>query len=161
MTMALPTQEARAADSTAPTVVASQSASGAIVGVVVTSGKAPVARATVTAVRAGGGTRATLSGSDGVYSFADLTPGAWSLTVQSDGNPDVAIPPLEVVASKATRYDVVVNGAATAANAAAGTPAAVIPTVPLALQAPPASSGVDNETPFAFGDFTWLNGTPP
>jgi hypothetical protein len=33
-------------------------------------------------------------------------------------------------------------------------------TVPEALQEPPAVKGVDNETPFAFGDFTWLNGTP-
>lgn len=29
-----------------------------------------------------------------------------------------------------------------------------------ALEAPDATSGVDNVTPFAFGDFTWLNGTP-
>jgi hypothetical protein len=34
------------------------------------------------------------------------------------------------------------------------------PVLPDALQAPAATSGVDNFTPFAFGDFTWLNGTP-
>jgi hypothetical protein len=28
------------------------------------------------------------------------------------------------------------------------------------LSAPPAPPAVDNQTPFAFGDFTWLNGTP-
>jgi len=32
--------------------------------------------------------------------------------------------------------------------------------IPEALQAPAATTGVDNFTPFAYGDFTWLNGTP-
>jgi hypothetical protein len=32
--------------------------------------------------------------------------------------------------------------------------------IPDALQSPAATSGVDNFTPFAFGDFTWLNGSP-
>jgi hypothetical protein len=34
------------------------------------------------------------------------------------------------------------------------------PAIPLALQAPESTPGVDNFTPFAFGDFTWLNGSP-
>jgi hypothetical protein len=32
--------------------------------------------------------------------------------------------------------------------------------LPEALEAPEAAPGVDNFTPFAYGDFTWLNGTP-
>ena len=32
--------------------------------------------------------------------------------------------------------------------------------VPDAMQAPEPPPAVDNDTPFAFGDFTWLNGTP-
>jgi hypothetical protein len=32
--------------------------------------------------------------------------------------------------------------------------------IPEALQAPESTPGVDNFTPFAYGDFTWLNGTP-
>jgi Putative beta-barrel porin-2, OmpL-like. bbp2/Carboxypeptidase regulatory-like domain len=32
--------------------------------------------------------------------------------------------------------------------------------IPEALQAPPIVVGVDNDTPFAYGDFTWLNGSP-
>jgi len=32
--------------------------------------------------------------------------------------------------------------------------------LPEALEAPEPTSGVDNFTPFAYGDFTWLNGTP-
>ncbi|MBI2681220.1 MAG: TonB-dependent receptor [Candidatus Solibacter usitatus] len=31
--------------------------------------------------------------------------------------------------------------------------------IPDALQAPPSVAGVDNFTPFAYGDFTWLNGS--
>jgi hypothetical protein len=34
------------------------------------------------------------------------------------------------------------------------------PQVPDALATPDAAPAVDNDTPFAFGDFTWLNGTP-
>jgi hypothetical protein len=34
------------------------------------------------------------------------------------------------------------------------------PVIPEALQAPETTTGVDNFTPFAYGDFTWLNGTP-
>src|ERR1700733_11931696 len=63
------TLPAEAADSAAPMVKVS---SGAIVGIVTNSAKLPVAHATVTAVKTDGGIRATVSGSDGVYSFADL-----------------------------------------------------------------------------------------
>ncbi len=34
------------------------------------------------------------------------------------------------------------------------------PSFPEALQSPDSTPGVDNFTPFAYGDFTWLNGTP-
>ena len=52
-------------------------AAGAIVGVVADSAKLPIAHAMVTARQVGGsGIRATISGSDGVYSFNDLPPAA-------------------------------------------------------------------------------------
>ncbi len=35
-----------------------------------------------------------------------------------------------------------------------------VPPIPEALQAPEPGPAVDNFTPFAFGDFTWLNGSP-
>lgn len=38
--------------------------------------------------------------------------------------------------------------------------AAASQSVPEGLQSPDATEGVDNVTPFAFGDFTWLNGAP-
>jgi nucleoid-associated protein YgaU len=46
------------------------------------------------------------------------------------------------------------------APAAPAAPAPAAPAIPEALQAPDATPGVDNFTPFAYGDFTWLNGTP-
>jgi hypothetical protein len=39
------------------------------------------------------------------------------------------------------------------------TPATPAHVLPEALEAPEATTGVDNFTPFAFADFTWLNGT--
>ncbi len=87
-----------------------RTSSGAIVGIVTGAAKLPIAGATVTAVRVdGGGIRATVSGSDGVYSFADLAPGEWSITVQADGYPDATAPGLQVVAGKATRHDLAMN----------------------------------------------------
>ena len=45
--------------------------------------------------------------------------------------------------------------------AAAPAPAApAAPSIPESLQSPDSTPGVDNFTPFAYGDFTWLNGTP-
>jgi hypothetical protein len=187
----------QAEESPAPMVKASP---GAIVGIVTNSAKLPIAGATVTASRVdGGGIRATVSSSDGIYSFADLPPGAWSVTVQVEGYPDATVPSLQVVASKATRHDLVMNVPAPAtaplpALAAAQTPekpalqaetaaaakskstsslwsalwdapkpkpaAPDAQSVPDALHSPDAAEGVDNFTPFAFGDFTWLNGSP-
>ena len=133
---------------------------GTIVGIVTNSAKLPVAHATVTAIRVdGSGIHATLSGSDGVYSFPDLPPGTWSVISELDGYPEAVAHPLVVVANKATRYDIVMNvpAPAPAPLVAAAAPA---PTVPLGLQAPEPGPEVDNETPFAFADFTWMNATP-
>jgi putative OmpL-like beta-barrel porin-2/carboxypeptidase family protein len=152
---------------------------GAIVGLVTDAAGAPVARATVTAVRAdGNGIRATVSGSDGVYSFADLPPGAWSVTAELAGAPAVTAQSLVVTSGKATRHDLVMSVTAPAgpAVAAAATPApatapAAAPAtlaqlvaqevariVPEALQAPAPAPAVDTQTPFAVGDLGWANG---
>jgi hypothetical protein len=175
---------ANAQGASPPVVPVVKVAPGAIVGIIRNSAKLPVAGATITALRAGGGIRATVSGSDGVFSFADVPPGAWSLTASVDGYADVEVSSLQVVGNKATRSDIVMNVpgqapavppalAAAPAPAPAPAPAAaeqpatvaqmtatVAQMVPLALQAPEATTGVDNFTPFAFGDFTWLNGSP-
>jgi hypothetical protein len=147
-----------------PLAIAAKTSSGTIVGVVTDSANKPVAHATVLASKVGGaGIRATISGSDGVYSFADLPAGEWSLTLQADGYPDTNGHSLYVTASKATRYDVTLAGGSKQKSApvvAAVARPAPQQTVPLGLQAPDETDGVDNFTPFAFGDFTWLNGSP-
>jgi hypothetical protein len=160
-------------------LAASAAELGAIVGLITTQAGAPVAHATVTALRADGGAiRATVAGSDGVYSFADLTPGNWSVTAEAPHAPSVTAPALLVVAGKSTRSDLVMNvgptvpapgapaapavaGAPAAAPAAtaAATAAAVAAVVPEALQAPEPGPAVDTQTPFAVGDLGWMNGT--
>jgi hypothetical protein len=160
-------------------LAASAAELGAIVGLITTQAGAPVAHATVTALRADGGAiRATVAGSDGVYSFADLTPGNWSVTAEAPHAPSVTAPVLLVVAGKSTRSDLVMNvgptvpapgapaapavaGAPAAAPAAtaAATAAAVAAVVPEALQAPEPGPAVDTQTPFAVGDLGWMNGT--
>jgi hypothetical protein len=104
-------------------------AAGTIVGVIRNSANVPVAYATVTATRTDGtAIRSTLSGSDGVYSFADLPPGEWSVTAQSDGLPEVALAPVTVTALKATRSDILLRGtqAAPAVASAASVPSPVV-----------------------------------
>jgi putative OmpL-like beta-barrel porin-2/carboxypeptidase family protein len=143
-------------------------AAGTIVGVVMNAAKAPVGGATVTAVRAGGGIRSTISGSDGLYSFADVAPGSWSLTTTVDGFPDVTLPPVTVVAGKPARRDIVMSvptsaipapALALAPRAPAPAPAAVA-TVPEALQSPDPGPEVDLKTPWAnVGYVGWMNGT--
>jgi hypothetical protein len=152
-----------------------QSAPGTIVGIITNSTKMPVARATVTARKADGGAiRATLSGTDGVYAFADLPAGIWSIVAEVDGFPSVEVGSLQVLAGKSTRRDLVINapGAPLPALAAVAPVPAPAPMsdktfrekltqfIPDALQSPEPTTGVDNETPFAYGDFTWLNGSP-
>jgi hypothetical protein len=160
-----------------PAARAAEPVVGAIVGVVSNAAGAPVPRATVTALRADGGAiRATVSGSDGVYSFGDLPPGVWSITAQAGGAPQVLVPSLTVLAGQATRHDIVMNVAApvaapapavaaaaaaptAAAPSPAATAAAIAAVLPEALQAPEPEPAVDTQTPFAVGDIGWMNGT--
>jgi hypothetical protein len=185
---------------------------GAITGLIRNSAKVPVSGATVTAANLETNVlRATVSGSDGIYTFADLTPGTWAVSSQSEGYPDSAVSSVQVVAGRAARADIAM-APTTAAPAApvepvvpalisremlksdtntdpvavasltlpplsafdksAGTPypapqapvaTAAFPTpgpnAPAPQAAPPAPE-VDNNTPFADWDWTWLNGNP-
>jgi Putative beta-barrel porin-2, OmpL-like. bbp2/Carboxypeptidase regulatory-like domain len=145
--------------------VTRNAAYGTIVGVVTTATKAPLGGATVTAIRVGGGIRSTISGSDGIYSFADVPAGSWSLTITVERLPDLQLPPIEVVAGKATRRDIAMN---TPENAGQGSSLALAPvpvpatppSVPEALQAPEPAPEVDHQTPWAdVGYVGWMNGT--
>jgi Putative beta-barrel porin-2, OmpL-like. bbp2/Carboxypeptidase regulatory-like domain len=184
------------------TTVDSKTALGALVGVVRDAAGRPVGGATVTATRTdASGVRAAIAGSDGVFSFADLPPGAWSLTVQANGYPDAKLASVTVSPLQAMRSDIVMNGSGSGDGAgksgAAAAPAAAAPgtlkglssqfvraitfaTMPdtnLVAQntqpggapaagaqsgpaAPAAAADPDKSAPFAFGDFTWLNGNP-
>jgi hypothetical protein len=171
-----------AADNAAPP---SANAPGTIVGLVTNAAKTPVAGATVTAIRQGGGIRATISNSEGIYSFADVVPGTWSLTTSIDGSADVLIQGISVLASKATRRDIVMNvptaksvpslalapessvipvapmaRVAPVVAAPAAGPTVVAATVPEALQSPEPGPEVDLKTPWAdIGYVGWMNGT--
>ena len=87
-------------------------------------------------------------------------------TLVASLNPAVALPITTAVPTTAATPwpTTAASGSAPApvpAQGSAPAPAAApAPTLPEALQAPDATPGVDNFTPFAFGDFTWLNGTP-
>jgi hypothetical protein len=135
---------------------------GTVVGLVTDAAKAPIGGATVTAIRAGGGIRSTISGSDGIYSFADVLPGSWSLTITVEGLPDVRVPSLNVVAGRATRHDIAMNIAVTPKPSAPALASAApaLPTLPEALQAPESGPEVDTQTPWAnVGYVGWMNGT--
>jgi hypothetical protein len=136
---------------------------GTIVGLVRDAAKAPIGGATVTAIRAGGGIRSTISGSDGIYSFADVPPGLWSLTITVEGSPDVRVPSLNVVAGTATRHDIVMNIAVTpkpSVPALASVAPVAVPKISEALQEPEPGPENDTQTPWAnVGYVGWMNGT--
>jgi hypothetical protein len=155
---------------------------GTIVGIVTNAAKRPMGGVTVTAVRQGGGIRATISGSDGVYSFADLPVGSWSVTATVEGYPESLAAGIKVTPDKTTRSDIVLNlpaAPASAPPAVASTPAAPAPaptppaavsapvaaarpapTFPEALQSPEPAPEVDDKTPWAdVGYVGWMNGT--
>jgi hypothetical protein len=156
---------ALAAGSATPFALAADVAAsaGAIVGVVTNSAKGAVAHATVTARKSDGSAiRATLSAGDGLYAFSDLPPGTWLITAHVDGAPD-ATASVTVAANAAARSDLLLAVAPSSTPAPASAAAAVaatLPTVPEGLQAPDPGPAVDNDTPFAFADFSWLNATP-
>ena len=150
--------------------VAAAETRGSLVGIVSNQSKAPLSGATVTAISQDGSIRSTVSGSDGIYSFADVPPGSWSLTIAVDGVPDTMVPSIEVASRKATRRDVLVSAgvsfqtsAPELASASSGNslPRAVLsPTIPEALQAPDPAPDVDTMTPWAdIGYVGWMNGT--
>ena len=138
---------------------------GTIVGMVSNAARRPVPGATVTAVRQGGGVRSAISGSDGVYSFADVPLGSWSISATVEGSTDSPVSSVSVVANKANRVDLVLNieSPARTPPALAMTPlpgASVAASMPEALQSSDAAPAVDTQTPWAdVGYVGWMNGT--
>jgi hypothetical protein len=101
-------QPALAQDLSTPTPSAQvQPLFGAIAGVVRNSAKAPVAGAMVTVTRTDGkGIWTTISGTDGIYSVPNVSPGEYGVTAQADGYPDFAVSTLQVQAGRAVRTDI-------------------------------------------------------
>src|SRR5579862_1398111 len=65
----------------AATARAAEPMVGAIVGIVENAARTPIPHATVTAMRTDGtAIRATVAGTDGVFTFGDLPPGEWTIT---------------------------------------------------------------------------------
>ena len=235
-------------NSAPPVPTVARTALGTIAGVVRDASKHPVPDAMVTATRLDGNSiRTTISNSEGVYSFADMPAGTYSVTSQAEGYTEVSTASMQVSAGRPTRSNIIMTfteAGALAVNAvgvvpaslpdspakvggddprdanssnrtkwsrslkgaslavrglvepspiaslgappvsAMGRPAApelpgafsvpqdgantaaAVPVVPAnhklpeALEAPDPGPVADNVTPFAFGDFTWLNGTP-
>ena len=81
-------------------------------------------------------------------------------------SPAAALPPAKVLAPTPPQGQAPETAQQQQPGGRASTPqpaqAAAPPThtLPEALEAPAATPGVDNFTPFAYGDFTWLNGNP-
>lgn len=126
---------------------------GTVVGVVNDPAESPIAGVTVTAIQADGSSvRATVTDSKGVYSFADLPVGSWSLTFQVEGYPGKTAPGLTVSAGHATRVDFILDVPPGSPNEQA--------TVPEALRIPEPGPEVDTQTPLAnVGYIGWMNGT--
>jgi hypothetical protein len=103
---------------------ASQPAVGAITGLVRNQAHLPVAGATVSATTIDGKVfRATVSGSDGIYTFADVLPGTYTVSSQNDGFAETAVSSVLVAGGKAARVDIALAPAATVVISTATPPA--------------------------------------
>ena len=159
-----------------PIPVSGQGVLGRIDGVTRDSAsKQPVAHVRVTAYNVSRGTnRTALSGPNGTFTIAKLEPGLYQVAAERDGFAR-SLASVQVTAPETYRVDLALaaekppapepkapaGGAPQAAPPAAAAPAAhpAADTIPDALMQPASPTGVDNDTPFAYADFTWLNGT--
>lgn len=109
---------------------------GTITGVLRDTSRNSVAGATVTASRLDGtAIRSTVSNSEGVYSFADLQPGSWSVLAEGEGHTESLIAAVEVVSGRATRVDLTLAAPARPDSAITS----LLPQAP-----PPASTPADS-----------------
>jgi hypothetical protein len=127
------------------------------------------------------------SDASGVFSIQNLTPGSYEIRAQKSGFRE-ADATIVLAASQRLHADFRLTLAPTAADSSApagkaapdlgtletrieqletelaalkaSTEGLVLPPAVAAQNAPAAPPAVDNNTPFAFGDFTWVNGGP-
>ncbi|HUB82121.1 MAG TPA: TonB-dependent receptor [Bryobacteraceae bacterium] len=126
--------------------------------------------------------RRLVSDADGVFKLDDLQPGKYEITASKDGFLSAPPTPVEISGKKTVNASVAMVAApnptaamvAPPANpgampAGAAAPVAAPPqqaaapapasTTPEALQSPASAPAADQFTPFAYADFTWMNGT--
>jgi hypothetical protein len=113
--------------------------------------------------------RSLVTDTDGTFVMKDLPPGSYQVSVTKDGFSSPPAVTVVVAQNRTSNANVqlalakplptkpveVAQAAPPAAQAAL--PPAAAAGQPATASAPPA---VDNQTPFAYGDFTWLNGAP-
>ena len=125
----------------APSSARTQAFVGAIIGVVRSKAGLPLADATVSIASLDGKIfRAALSGSDGFYTFADVLPGAYSLTAQAEGYSDFTIGSLQVTAGRPARADSTMNATIVAPSTISSTS----PAAPSAIAPAPESKAQAN-----------------
>jgi hypothetical protein len=127
---------------------------GAIAGVIRSSAKAPISGAMVTAVRSDGkGIWTTISGTDGIYSIPNITPGEYQVTTQAEGYPDPAASTLLVAAGKATRTDIAMAASDLPERVmiSANTPGTDVPAVNTVPPAAPAGNSAQSVWRRLFG----------
>jgi len=99
---------------------------GTIVGLVRNPAHVPVGGATITVTRLDNHSiRSAISASDGMYSFSDVVPGAYSVLTQAEGYPDSEIASVQVASGRAARLDVSVGVVPAMISSNTAQPAAV------------------------------------
>jgi hypothetical protein len=116
----------------------------AITGVVRNQSKLPVPGATISASSADGKLfRATVCGSDGVYSFADVTPGVYNISSEAEGFTPFTVSSVQVVGGRAARIDIALVSVTPAPSViSTAAPPAANPAVQAAAASPGASTNV-------------------
>jgi len=107
--------------------------------------------------------RSLVTDAEGSFAVKDLPPGSYQVAAAKEGFTSPSPITVEVAQNRTSNANVQlaqaqpVQTAQVPAPAQAALPPASGSSAPAAVTPPPA---VDLQTPFAFGDFTWLNGTP-
>jgi hypothetical protein len=113
---------------------------------------------------AGAVDRNLVTDADGMFVVKDLAPGAYQITASKAGYANPQVVTVEVAQNRTSNASVqLAEAKPPVAIAQAQTPQQAQSALPPKQAEPPASAAVapavDNQTPFAFADFTWLNGT--
>jgi hypothetical protein len=117
-----------------------------------------------------------VSDANGIFKLDDLQPGKYEISASREGFGSASPVVVEIAEHRTTNANVLLADTppAEGPTAAEAPPdqrqgklpekppqvAPAPPRLPEALEAPTAPAGVDTFTPFAYGDFTWLNGAP-